>query len=477
MNSTNGPGRTRATGAAAAMAALALAAATTAAQEPPPESRPEPDRQPVTALVGGMLVDGYGGPPLRDAVILIEGERIAAVGTEETLDVPAGAEVVSTEGMTVLPGLWEMHAHLMIVGHADYDHWDETYPPLFEDVVMPAAAKQLLHAGVTSARDLGGPLEESLAVREVIRRGEIRGPTLYVSGPFLQDEPYPGTEHFRWGVDGPDDARAKVRRLAEAGVDVIKLIDQDRMTADEVHAVVEEAHRHDLPVAAHAHRPREILLGLEAGVDDFQHTGLSTAPEYPPEVMAALRERTADMSRGPLFWTPTVEGLYNYTHTRDRWREKLDDPCRKMGLPDSVVADIDRSLEGWDRLPYFQITPHREPTLERKISQLREAGVVMLVGTDSGIPGTFHCQSTWNELQVWIDHMGVDPMEAIRGATYWPAVLMGVEDEVGTVTPGKYADIIAVRGDVLRHPALLQDVDLVIKRGERIRDVPRTREK
>jgi imidazolonepropionase-like amidohydrolase len=303
-------------------------------------------------------------------------------------------------------------------------------------------------------------------VRDATRRGEIPGPTLYVSGSFLQHEPHPGTEHFRWGVDGPEDGRARVRRLAEAGVDVVKLIDQDRMTARAVEAVVDEAHLHDLPVVAHAHRSLEILRGLEAGVDNFEHTGLSTAPEYPPEVMSALRERTADMSRGPLFWTPTVEGLFNYTHTRDRWRERLDDPCRRIGLPDSVVADIDRSLEGWEELPYFQITPLREPTLGRKFSQLREAGVVMLVGTDSGIPGTFHCQSTWREIEVWIEHMGVDPMQAIRGATYWPAVMMGVEGEVGTVTPGKYADVIAVRGDVLRHPALLQDVDLVIRRGE-----------
>ena len=81
---------------------------------------------------------------------------------------------------------------------------------------MPASAKQLLLAGVTSARDLGAPLEASIAVRDAINRGEIPGPTLYVSGPFIQHEPYPGTELFRWGVDGADDARAKVRKLAEA---------------------------------------------------------------------------------------------------------------------------------------------------------------------------------------------------------------------------------------------------------------------
>lgn len=420
------------------------------------------------ALVGGTLVDGYGGPPVRNSVVLVAGERIVAVGTTETVEVPSGVEVVSTEGMTVLPGLWDSHVHTMIVGHADYAHWDSVYPPLFEDVIMPAAARQLLSAGVTSARDAGGPLEASIRVRDRIARGEIPGPTLYVSGPFIQHEPYPGTERFRWGVEGPEDGRRKIGRLAEAGVDFVKLIDQDQMTMEEVRAVVDEAHRRGLRVVAHGHRPAEILRGLEAGVDDFEHTGLATAPEYPPAVMAAIRERTARMNLGPLFWTPTVEGLYNYPHTVAD-PEKLDDPCRRIGLPDSVVADIDRSLARFDRLPYYQLTPARVPTLERKVLQLREAGVTLLVGTDSGIPGSFHCQSTWNELAVWVDAFGIPAMEAIRAATYWPAVFMGVEEEVGTITPGKRADIIAVRGDVLRQIALLQDVDLVVKGGRRVK--------
>jgi imidazolonepropionase-like amidohydrolase len=418
------------------------------------------------ALVGGTLIDGFGGPPIRNSVILIQGERIAAVGQVGTLDVPAGAEVISTEGMSVMPGLWDMHVHLMIVGHADYAHWDSTYPPIFGSTIMPAAAKQLLMAGVTSARDLGAPLEESIQVRDRINRGEIPGPTVYVSGPFIQHEPYPGTEAFRWGVSGERDAREKVRRLARAGVDVIKLIDQDQMTVPEVMAVVDEAHRHALPVVAHSHRPEEIRRGIAAGVDNFEHTGLATAPEYPPEVIALIRERTAKMNLGPLWWTPTIEGLFNYENTRDH-PESQDDPCWKEGLPENVIADIEQSLEHFDRLPYFQITPARRPTLAHKFQQLRESGVVMLIGTDSGIPGKFHCQSTWNELDVWVNQFGVDPMDAIRSATYWPSVMMGVSDEVGTVSEGKYADIIAVRGDVLRYISLLQEVDIVMKRGTR----------
>jgi imidazolonepropionase-like amidohydrolase len=421
---------------------------------------------PLRALVGGTLIDGHGGPPLRNSVVIVRGERIEAVGQVGKLAVPAGAEVISTEGMSVLPGLWDMHVHLMINGHADYAHWDRTYPSLFASVIMPASAKQLLLAGVTSARDLGAPLEASIAVRDAIKSGKIPGPTLYVSGPFIQHEPYPGTEAFRWGVKGPNDARAKVKRLADAGVDVIKLIDQDQMTMEEVRAVVDEAHARGLPVVAHSHRPEEIRRGLTAGVDNFEHTGLATAAEYPPDIVAMIRERTARGNAGPLFWTPTIEGLFNYEYVRDN-PEKLDDPSWHEGLPDSIVADIRRSIEHPERLSYFQMTPSRRPTLARKFSQLRESGVVLLIGTDAGIPMKFHSMATWNELDIWVNRLGVDPMAAIRAATYWPSVAMKVDREVGTISEGKYADIIAVRGDVLRYIDLLQRVDIVIKHGMR----------
>lgn len=418
------------------------------------------------ALVGGTLIDGFGSTPIQNSVILIEGERIKAVGTVETLEVPAGAEVISTEGMSVMPGLWDMHVHTMINGHADYDHWDKTYPPLFGKVIMPSSAHQLLLAGVTSARDLGAPLEASIEVRDRINKGEIPGATLYVSGPFIQHRPYPGTEDFRWGVYGAEDGRKKVRKLADAGVDVIKLIDQDEMTLEELQAVVDEAHKHNLKVVAHGHRPEEIRLGLQVGVDCFEHTGLSSAPYYPDDILEMIRERTAQMNKGPLFWCPTVEGLYNYEYLRDN-PEKLDNDSWHLGLPDSVIADIRQSFEHPDRLPYFQLTPSRKPTLQTKVQQLLDAGVVLLVGTDSGIPMKFHSQSTWNELDVWVNEFGIDPMYAIRSATYWPALWMGVADQVGTVTPGKYADIIAVDGDVLRYISLLQDVKMVIKHGTR----------
>lgn len=420
--------------------------------------------QKIKALVGGTLIDGFGGKPILNSVIIIEGERIISIGQKGTMVIPENAEIISTEGMSVMPGLWDMHVHLMINGHADYAYWDKVYMPIQKEVIMPASALQLLMAGVTSARDLGGPLEESIAVRNAINKGKIPGPTMYVSGPFLQKAPYPDTEYFRWGINGEKDARAKVNILANAGVDCIKLIDQDQMTLEEVKAIVDEAHKRKLKVVAHSHRPDEIRQGLKAGVDNFEHTGLSSAPAYPEDIMQMIQERTAKMNLGPLFWTPTIEGLYNYEYLRDN-PEKLDNQSWHAGLPDSIIADIRYSFRHPGRLPYFQLTPIRKPTLETKFNQLKNAGVVLLIGTDSGIPMKFHSQSTWNELDVWVNEFGYDPLLAIKAATYWPAVMQGVEKDFGTISEGKYADIIAVEGDVLRWINLLSDVDLVIKKG------------
>ena len=417
------------------------------------------------ALVGGTLINGYGNEPIPNSVIIIENETIIKVGTVESVPIPEEAEIISAEGMSILPGLWDMHVHLMITGHADYTYWDKTYLPLFEKVIMPASAHQLLLAGVTSARDLGGPLQSSIRTREAINAGKIPGPNLYVSGPFLQKKPYPGTEAFRWGVDGEKDARLKVKKLAQAGVDCIKLIDQDQMSKEEIRAIVEEAHSNDLKVVAHSHRPEEIRLGLEAGVDNFEHTGLSSAPAYPKDIIESITERTAQMNLGPLYWTPTIEVLYNHDYVIKN-PENLDNESWHLGLPDSIVNDIKNSIRKPGELPYFQLTSIRKPTLKTKFDQLKKTGVVMLIGTDSGVPMKFHSQSTWNELDIWVRELGVPPLEAIKSATYWPAKFMGVEDKVGTVSVGKQADIIGVKGDVLRYISLLQNIDLVIKKGK-----------
>jgi imidazolonepropionase-like amidohydrolase len=149
--------------------------------------------------------------------------------------------------------------------------------------------------------------------------------------------------------------------------------------------------------------------------------------------------------------------------------EMLDDPSWQVGLAADTVADIKAALQHPDQFGYYQLSPARKPTLRRKFQQLREAGVTMLIGTDNGVPMMFQSQTTWTEMDIWVRELGVAPMDAIRSATYWPSVMMKRDKDVGTVSAGKIADIIAVRGDVLKYIDLLQKVDVVVKKGKRVK--------
>ena len=146
----------KATAFSPAFVVLAGLAVTAVAQQRP-SGRSTPNRP--LALVGGMLIDGTGAAPLRNSVVLIRGERIERIGTVGSLPIPSGYATLSTEGLTVLPGLWDLHVHLMYAGHPDSRHWFDTYTPQFERVIMPASAEQMLMAGVTAVRDLAAPLQ------------------------------------------------------------------------------------------------------------------------------------------------------------------------------------------------------------------------------------------------------------------------------------------------------------------------------
>jgi imidazolonepropionase-like amidohydrolase len=408
-------------------------------------------------LAGGRLIDGFGGPPIENAVVVIDGNTIREVGPESAVKIPAGAKVIDTNGFTMMPGLMDMHVHLMILGHGDYNHWFETYANQYRDVIMPISAKELLMAGITTARDLGAPLDDIIAVKKRIERGEIPGPRLFVSGPFLQHTSPPLEAKFRWAVNGSDDARKKVDIVADAGADIIKMIDQDQMTQEEVNAIVDEAHKRGKTVAAHAHRSDEIRKGLKAGVDCFEHTGLATKPGYEDDVIQMIRERNAT-----LYWCPTMEGLFLYDYTL-RFPERVDDQRLKNDLPPAMYKDVHDSLRNVSQLSYFALTPRRIPTLASKFKQLRDAGVTIIVGTDSGIPLNFHFDSTWRELKTMVD-LGMPPMDVIRAATYWPAQLLK-QPNLGTLAAGKLADVIVVDGDPLTDMTALRNVVHVVKDG------------
>ncbi len=440
----------------AAAAVAALAAGTASASDGP------------LVLAGGTLLDGYGGPPLYDSVVVIEGDRVAAVGTVGGISIPDDAEVVSTEGMTVLPGLWDLQVRLARLGHGDDQRWAETYLPIAERVVMPLAATELLAAGVTSARILDAPLEAVVSVRDRIRDKRIPGPTLFVTGPQLGKSRDPREALEQWQVEGDVEARARVARMAAAGADYVLLAEAGFWKARELEAAVNEARARNLLVFAVADRPESIERGLAAGVDGFMGLDRSVAAALSDELVEAIRERATDAGRRPLSWSPAISALLNYEDLR-RNPEPLDDPRAVEGMPPLIAADILTSLRPLDRVGWYEMPASRAPHLCTRVGQLAGAGVSLVVGSDSGAPAHLHSRAVWQEIDYWVRRCGLDAAQAIRAATHDAAAALRVEHESGTVTPGKYADVIAVRGDVLRNPALLQRVEMVFRHGQRYR--------
>ena len=423
------------------------------------------------ALVGGTLIDGTTSAPLRDSVVLIRGERIERLGTTDSLPVPNGYDVVSTEGLTVLPGLWDLHVHLMYAGHPDVRYWFDTYTPQFERVIMPASAEQMLMAGVTTVRDLAAPPQPILAVKKRITSGELTGPTLYVAGPALTKGGNPNAVQT-WNVAGAADAKAKTSQLVDAGVDWIKVINAEALTPEEMKAIVDEAHARGRKVAAHAFSEAEIRQGLIAGVDDFQHVRTQT-PEYPPDVVALIRDRVRNGP--PLYWTVTVggNGQLNAAYLASN-PEFLDDPANFIGLPQPIVDDVRKAIAartqaGARRGGAAQSQDEINSIVKRKVGQIRELGAQIVFGTDVGSWGEVTGHATWMEADLWVRELGMDPMTVIRGMTLDAARVMGADRESGSITEGKFADVIAVRGDPLRRIDALRDPRIVIKHGRRFK--------
>ena len=422
------------------------------------------------ALVGGTMIDGTGGAPVRNSVVLIRGERIEKVGTVESVPVPSGYEVISTEGMTVLPGLWDLHVHLMYGGHPNARYWFDTYTPQFERVIMPASAEQMLMAGVTTVRDLAAPPREILALKKRIANGEIPGPTLYVAGPALTKGANPNAVHT-WNVAGATDARAKTKQLIDDGVDWIKIINAEQLTPAEMEAIVSEAHASGRRVASHAFSEGEIRRGLIAGVDDFQHLRTQT-PEYPPDIVAMIRERVRNGPR--LYWTITAggNGQLNAAYLASN-PEFLDDPANFVGLPQPIVEDVRRGIAattagiGGGRGSAGQSQAEINTIVKRKVAQIQNLGVEIVFGTDVGSWGEVTGQATWMEADLWVHELGMDPMTVLRKMTLGAARMMGADRESGSIGEGKFADVIAVRGDPLRHIDVLREAKIVIKHGRR----------
>jgi imidazolonepropionase-like amidohydrolase len=408
------------------------------------------------ALVGGTLLDGYASRPVHDAAILIVGNRIAAVGPRSAVEIPADAVVLDTRGQTMLPGLIDAHIHLDLIGHGNYARYYEfvaKHSSLAE--VMRIAARQLLSAGVTGAVDLGAPFS-ILEVRKEIDSGSIPGPRLTISGPWITRRRYEGAGDFeQYLIRSTQEAVAATRELIEKGSDVIKT--WEGLTAEDYAAIVREAHKRGVKVHAHLYEPEAIRNALDAGVDVFHHVGSAGTPPYDAALVSEIAHKQI-----PIVQTISHR-IWIYPATV-AFPGRLDNPRLARGIPEPIYAELQRSFAHFERLPYFSQIALETRNARKSAGQFIEAGALLGVGTDAASPLNFHTEAMWREMSALVD-VGMTPLEVISAATKTNAEIIGRADELGTIEPGKLADILVVDGDPLFDINLLARVAFVVKDG------------
>ncbi len=425
---------------------------------------------PVLVIEGGTLIDGNGGTPVRDAVIIIRGNRIETVSRKGEVSYPAGARVLQADGKYILPGLMDAHCH--------YQWW------------MP---ELLLNHGVTSVALVGGG-NWSFAQREAIDRGKLPGPRLFVHGGTIRNAWRPGLVMIGRPIDTPEKAREAVRRAIATNPADINLM---RGVSFEVYqAAVEEIHKAGLPVVAQPIGPtvyaREAIL---AGVDILEHAagvGVSIA-KYPSQWTSygEVEEHSidpipfVDMDDGKaaeLIQLMVDRNVYvepdliavGRGFQKNRREYELQD-YRIYENPDlAYVPEFRR----WKELRTYREFDTLEPAewerrnkayqnMVRFMTMYVAAGGKLLAGTDTSswaVPGI----GMHHELDILVEEVGMTPMQAILSATRNPAEAWRVLDRQGTIEAGKLADVLIVNADPLQNIGNLQKIEWVIKDGKLI---------
>src|SRR5215813_7893932 len=427
---------------------LVLASISAIAQQPAkPEAKPAPK---ITYIRAGRLFDSASDKVRENMVIVVQDDRIQSVGPAGSASIPPGATVIDLSRATVLPGLIDCHTHL----GSRADRYNEIY--YFKDTPFQHAfaavvhARKTLEAGFTSVRDVGSPPFLAVDLRNSINEGLIPGPRIVASGPGIsitgghgdlnnyspqtQVHMFPEERDFQI-ADGVDQIRHVVRAQVKYGVDVIKILatggvlskgdspGAPQFTPDELKAAAEEAHMAGRKIAAHAHGTQGIKNAILAGIDSIEHASL-----IDDEGIRLAKEHG----------TYLVMDIYN------------DDYILKEGLK---VGMLPESIEKEKQLGQLQRENFRKAF---------QAGAKMAFGTDGGV---YPHGDNAKQFAYMIQY-GMTPMQAIQAATTSAADLLGWKDRVGTVEPGKYADLIAVTGDPLSDIRALETVGFVMKGGE-----------
>lgn len=435
-----------------------------------PEAQGAPQAPKATlAIVGGMLIDGRGGDPIQRSVVLIDGQKIVAVGTVDSLKVPVGTRVIDAGGQTVMGGLTEAHAHLDFLGHALYVEWHKAYSAMgaVGERIAAISARQLLNAGVTTAVDLGGAPETQIHTRDKINRGELVGPRMKVSAGWLwnttpeaEGENHRGMEGYLhpFNVHTPKEARAAVLKQIALGADIIK--SYGSLTTEQTKVVVEEAHKKGIKVTGHGGAADYLLQKILNGQDAIEHGVNADNPELLKQLVA---HRT---------WVvPTFQG--HIGPEAYHWPMLVDNPRFRALTPPDLYESVRNTLLHPEKVAYFnrrgddpsvamdleKITPTLKNT-----KKLYDVGVRLLVGDDSGTPLNYHTDSTRRQMGLLV-RAGIPPMRVLTMATKYAAEYLGMSSTLGTIEPGKFADIIVVDGNPLVDMGALQYVAVVVKEG------------
>ena len=397
---------------------------------------------PQLAVRAARLLDPLTGTTTNDAVVIVAGERISSVGPN--LAVPAGVRVVDLGDVTLLPGLIDVHTH--VTSQPGDNYYEDLFRRSAVDwaVVAHLFAKRTLDAGFTTIRDVGAPEYVDVALRNAIDRGEVPGPrmsvaTLAVSatgghGDNNGFSPYLRFEGFSNIADGVVEMQKLVRTNVKYGADLIKVlatagvlseeesVGAPQYSQDELNALVQEAAMWGRKVAAHAHGAEGIRRAIRAGVASVEHASF-----IDEEGIRMAKERG----------TYLVMDIYNDDYILAEFARK--------GYPDKIIQK--EKLVGRTQRENFRAAV--------------KAGAKMAFGTDAGV-----YPHGWNAKQfAKMVEWGMTPLQAIQAATVNAATLLGKSDSVGAVQAGRFADLIAVRGDVLRDVVVLEHVDFVMKGG------------
>ena len=398
------------------------------------------------ALVGGTLIDGTGREPVADVTVVIEKGRITAAGPRSQVKIPSGATEIDARGKTILPGLWDMHAHFEQV------EWGPVY----------------LAAGATTVRDVGNELEFITAVRDAIAGGHGLGPRLLLAGVVDGSGPLQlGVER----VDTPEQGRMWVRRYHEAGFQQIKIYSSVKLEV--LKAVTAEAHRLGMTVTGHVPEGIDTFQAVEAGQDQINHVHYIVAMMRGPLPKNATRaerlgataaidvnsERARKaiqflvahhtvvdptLAISEFFTASTARPTVSFEPGAAKVAPELAAQLNDVGPPSPEAALMNKAFENDLAI----------------VGALHKAGVPIVAGTDQMVPG----HSLHREMELYV-RAGFTPMEAIQAATIVPARVMGVEKEVGSVEVGKRADVILLDANPLEAIRNIRSVRYVITNG------------